>query len=180
MRVRDHKGGKGTPPRKPGADEISLWQDHVRDARPLPPGRKKVEKIPPPEKTKRRTEKPQAPVSRVQEKPRTSRELDRTTAEKLRRGKMEIDRTVDLHGLTADAARARLADTLRRAYGDGLRLVLVITGKGGQEGHVGVLKREAPLWLQAPPFADIVLRTVPARPEHGGGGALYVLLRRQR
>jgi DNA-nicking Smr family endonuclease len=88
---------------------------------------------------------------------------------------------LDLHGLTQAAAHKKLRETVVRAYARNLRCILVITGKGrGQDGGIGVLKKQVPLWLQESDLRPIVLKVEPAQPAHGGAGALYVLLRRTR
>lgn len=106
-------------------------------------------------------------------------EVDRRTDQKLKRGQYPVDFTLDLHGLTQTAAHDKLGATLRRGYTQGLRCILVITGKGRGEGQ-GVLRRKVPEWLAEEALRPIVLRFHAAQPEHGGGGALYVLLRRKR
>lgn len=106
--------------------------------------------------------------------------LNRRTEQKLRQGKMPIDGTLDLHGLTQDEAYSALVYRLTRAQAEEKRCILVITGKGRSTKSEGVLRRRVPEWLTMPPLRAIVLRGVPARPQHGGTGALYVLLKRQR
>ena len=64
-----------------------------------------------------------------------------------------------------------------RAAERGLRTVLIVTGKGRRDG-VGVLKSALPRWLNETPLPPFVLALSQARPEHGGTGALYVLLKR--
>ncbi len=111
------------------------------------------------------------------------REVDRRTDQKLKRGQYPVDVTLDLHGLTQEAAHNKLRSVLRRAQGQGLRCVLVITGKGRGAGGItgqGVLRRKVPEWLAEESMHTIVLRHHEAQPEHGGAGALYVLLRRTR
>ncbi|MBI3709742.1 MAG: Smr/MutS family protein [Proteobacteria bacterium] len=103
--------------------------------------------------------------------------IDRRTAERLRKGVIPIERRLDLHGLTEPAAHAALDRFVRGSWHDGLRMLLIITGKGRGEG---VLRSGVPRWLAAGEHAARVLRVSPARPQHGGSGALYVLLRRQR
>jgi DNA-nicking Smr family endonuclease len=109
--------------------------------------------------------------------------LDRGTARRLGRGRMEPQARLDLHGMTADRAHAALTGFILRARADGLRCVLVVTGKGraedGRHGH-GVLRRDTPRWLSVPPLADCVIGVFGAHARHGGGGALYVYLRRIR
>ena len=105
--------------------------------------------------------------------------IDRGTLERLRKGEIPIDRRIDLHGLTLDDAHAALDRFLTRAWLEGARMLLVITGKGGQAAS-GVLRTEVPKWLSDGAHTAKVLRTATAQPKDGGGGALYVLLRRQR
>ena len=87
-----------------------------------------------------------------------------------------IEARLDLHGLTHDQARATLEGFVRRAYADGLRAVLVITGKGTLGD--GVLRRFAPEWLRAPALQGLVAGVGEADRKHGGAGALYVALKR--
>ncbi len=72
------------------------------------------------------------------------------------------------------------------AHAEGVRLVLVITGKGrpgDADAHApqrqGILRHSLPHWLAAPPLVGRVLQIVPAHQRHGGGGAYYVYLRRR-
>jgi DNA-nicking Smr family endonuclease len=66
---------------------------------------------------------------------------------------------------------------LRRAWDEGYRAVLVITGKGVQGD--GVLRRRTPEWLAAAQLAHIVAGISEAHRRHGGEGALYVALKRK-
>jgi DNA-nicking Smr family endonuclease len=59
-------------------------------------------------------------------------------------------------------------------------MLLVITGKGSVAEGGGVLRRQVPRWLAAGEHVRRLLRLEQAQPRHGGSGALYVLLRRQR
>ena len=85
---------------------------------------------------------------------------------------------IDLHGYDQDRARAALEAFLHRAWDEGVRSVLVITGKGVQGD--GILRRRAPDWLAAPHLAAIVAGVSEAHRRHGGEGALYVALKRKR
>lgn len=104
--------------------------------------------------------------------------IDRRSAEKLRRGRLPIEGRLDLHGMTQDAAAGRLAAFIERAEAAGKRCVLVITGKGLASG--GILRDQVPRWLNQAPNRTRVLAFDYARPQHGGAGALYVLLKRRR
>lgn len=114
--------------------------------------------------------------------------LDRNSENRLRRGEMPIDARLDLHGLTQDRAARSLHDFVLDAYDEGLRCLLVITGKGRPrddsrpwyEPQAGILRERVPDWLREPGLRDKILRVVPAARHHGGDGAYYILLRRQR
>lgn len=115
--------------------------------------------------------------------------VDRGGEKRMRRGRLEIDGRLDLHGLTQDIALRTLRNFLSMAYRDGYRTVLVITGKGLKarerdsepwESHdePGVLKRKLPEWLGNSEFRQWVSGYAAAHVRHGGGGAFYVTMRR--
>jgi DNA-nicking Smr family endonuclease len=93
---------------------------------------------------------------------------------RLRSGRLEPEARIDLHGHSYEGAYRALVSFLIRAYGDGKRLVLVITGKGG------VLRPQLPLWLNGPELQDVVIGMREAHAKHGGGGAFYVALHRRK
>jgi DNA-nicking Smr family endonuclease len=100
-------------------------------------------------------------------------------ADRLKRGRLPIDATLDLHGLTQSEAHAAVQGFVARAAERGRRTLLIVTGKGRRDG-VGVLKSALPRWLNEAPVRDDILALAEARPEHGGSGAFYVLLRRRK
>ncbi len=112
--------------------------------------------------------------------------MDRRRFDKLRRGRLEPEARLDLHGMTAERAHAALTGFIRTAHALDRRLVLVITGKGRSDdgtlrpGRHGILRHSLPHWLAAPPLAALILQIAPAHHRHGGGGAFYVYLRRRR
>ena len=117
----------------------------------------------------------------------TSPNMDRKNFQRLVKGQMEIDGTLDLHGMTADQAKVRLLAYVSQSHAMGSRLVLVITGKGKHKGYDefqrpvnGVLRQSLPDWLRGPTLANKILQVSQAQPRHGGAGAYYVYLRRTR
>lgn len=88
-----------------------------------------------------------------------------------------LDVRLDLHGLDQDAARRVLHAFLVRAQAEGVRAVLVITGKGSLGD--GVLRRRTPDWLAEPALRPVVAGVSEAHRRHGGEGALYVALKRK-
>ena len=55
----------------------------------------------------------------------------------------------------------------------------MITGKGASFGSDGALKRAVPAWLATPTFRPLVSGHDHAARKHGGGGAIYVRLRKK-
>lgn len=115
--------------------------------------------------------------------------MDRKAYDRLKRGKLKPQGTIDLHGMTMDQAQPALMAFIMSSYAKDRRLVLVITGKGQGKrfddiGPIperpGILRRNVPHWLQIPPMAQVVLQVSEAHGRHGGGGAYYVYLRRRR
>lgn len=106
--------------------------------------------------------------------------LDRRKAERLRRGQLPIEATLDLHGLRQAEAHRRLERFLADSQAAGKRCVLVVTGKGVHKEQGGVLRANVPRWLNEAPNRARVLTFDYARQKHGGTGALYILLRRRR
>jgi DNA-nicking Smr family endonuclease len=105
--------------------------------------------------------------------------LDPNLVRKLRRGDFAVQGHVDLHGLTRDEAKRAVEDFLRRSRNAGKRCVLVVHGRGlHSRDQLPVLKDALRTWLSTARFARHVLAFATARPVDGGGGALYVLLRR--
>jgi len=88
-----------------------------------------------------------------------------------------MEARIDLHGMDQDRARAALEGFLLRAWSEGYRAALIITGKGTR--GEGVLRKRTPEWLAAPNLRDIVAGVSEAHRHHGGEGALYVALKRR-
>ena len=100
--------------------------------------------------------------------------------DRLKRGRIRPEATLDLHGKTRDEAHRILATFLARAQGDGRRCVIVVTGKGRIGEGGGVIRNEVPRWLNLAPNRGRILGFAQAQPRDGGAGALYVLLKRAR
>ncbi len=117
----------------------------------------------------------------------TAPRMDRRRYEKLRRGRMQPEARIDLHGMSVERAHATLNGFIASSHASGHRLVLVITGKGipgerpifGEQTR-GILRRSVPHWLAMAPNRERILHVAEAHRRHGGEGALYVYLVRQR
>jgi DNA-nicking Smr family endonuclease len=107
--------------------------------------------------------------------------LDPRVLRRLRAGDFAYQSHLDLHGMTAEEARAAVERFLVRAHRRGQRCVLIVHGRGlNSKDQVPVLKQRITAWLARGSWARLVLAFTSARACDGGAGALYVLLRRQR
>ena len=183
MRADDGKPRR----RKLTEEERTLWGWITRSVAPLrrqpvpataPPAAATPAKTRPasrPHPQSREKAPPQKPAPRLEP-------LDRRLKQRLARGREPIEARIDLHGRTQDEAHATLLRFLRKAQEDGVRFVLVITGKGARArdewSERGVLKRQVPLWLKLPEFRAYVVGFEPAHVGHGGEGALYVRIKK--
>jgi len=97
---------------------------------------------------------------------------------KLKRGQYRLEAEVDLHGLNVEAARRAISEFLELCRREELRCVRIIHGKGLSSRHKGpVLKHMVNRWLRQ---RKEVLAFTSTLPQHGGTGAIYVLLKRAR
>lgn len=156
--------------RRPKSDERALWRDAMRGVTRLHAGAAQEAAVEPP---------PSPPVAAPVEPPppassKLGTGIDRRSAQRLRRGQMPIEARLDLHGMTQAEAHDALARFVARGYAAGMRVVLVITGKSG------VLYSAVPRWLEEGDNRARILASTRAQAQHGGAGALYLLLRRQR
>lgn len=186
-------------------EERELWSRVTRSAEALHPSRKEIS--PAPEslaKPKIRSEKkpPSLPVFRVGQlagKPSKtthakapgpaerlaeySLRMDHKIYKRMTQGRLRPEARLDLHGMTLAAAQPELTSFIMSCHANGLRLVLVITGKGrGDHGPLptrpGALRHQVPHWLHRMPLAGLVQQVTAAHYRHGGEGAYYVYLRR--
>jgi DNA-nicking Smr family endonuclease len=109
--------------------------------------------------------------------------FDRDISRSLARGKLVPQASLDLHGMTLAAAERAVAGFLDNVAAEGLRIVLVVTGKGlrPDSGRMlgGRIRAEFLGWLNRADNRQRVRAVRPAHPRHGGSGAFYVLLRRR-
>jgi DNA-nicking Smr family endonuclease len=113
-------------------------------------------------------------------------QMDAKAYGKMTRGKLAPEARIDLHGMTLAEAHPELIRFILNAQSAGLRLVLVITGKGKRgpdhgpiPQRMGALRHQVPQWLRMPPLGPAILQVAEAHLRHGGSGAYYVYLRRR-
>lgn len=166
-------------------DDLALWRRTIRDVTPLParsvPHDKRDGVTADPRRATHSPSAPSAPptASHIREPSLDSLAgIDRANAERLKRGRHDVEARLDLHGLTQSEAHRVLSGFVIDSQAAGRRCVLVITGRGRPGG--GILRAAVPRWLAEPGLRRHVLGIAQAQPRHGGGGALYLLLRRTR
>lgn len=154
--------------RRVSDEERKLFEQDFREGRPIKPVTSKAAP-----KAKGRVSGPSG--------------INGATQDRLQRGTLEPDAKIDLHGMTEAAAYRVLSSFLLGARQRGNRLILVVTGKGNPRKEEsaswmtsphGVLKQMVPRWLNEPEMSALIASVRPAHVRHGGGGALYVYLRK--
>lgn len=178
-------------------DEAELWSSVARSIRPMhnphlplpDPAATPAPPLPDPPKQPAQS---RIPAFRLGEKPAPQPpapvpdllRMDARTHAKMTRGKLAPEARIDLHGMTLAEAHPQLIGFLLNAQSAGLRLVLVITGKGKAVHDpvprpIGALRHQVPHWLRLAPLSAVVQQVSEAHLKHGGAGALYVYLRRR-
>jgi DNA-nicking Smr family endonuclease len=172
--------------RRLGPDESALWARVMASVQPLP-GRSR-----PPVPAEAVSLTPAV----IQATPLVAKPLPRRAAvpgvtldagwdKKLARGLVAPESSIDLHGHTLASAHAMLDQGLSRAIARGDRVLLLVTGKpprpeAERPYSRGAIRAAVGDWIAASRHADRIAAVRPAHPRHGGAGALYIVLRRQR
>lgn len=128
---------------------------------------------------------PPAPAVKPRPAPPPADTLDANWDRRLSRGLVAPESAIDLHGHTLASAHARLDRGLEAAIARGDRVLLLITGKPprpeSERPHArGAIRAAVGDWLAASRHGDRIAAVRSAHPRHGGLGALYIVLKRQR
>lgn len=108
--------------------------------------------------------------------------LDGSWDKRLRSGDVEPDRLLDLHGMNLDTAWAAIDRCLDQAIARGDRVVLLVTGHhrpGDPPVQRGRIRAAVHDWLAASRHAADIAAVRGAHRRHGGGGSLYLIMRRK-
>ena len=158
------------------------WEDAMREVRPLKARKRAEEEQKAPRISPGLTQGPRITPPAYDGSDLTigdATRLDGKKATRLRRGKLPIEGTLDLHGMKVDEAYSQLIRYVERAYDQQRRCLLVITGKG-RGGGPGAIKQAFARWVNAPELRRFVLAVEQATAKDGGSGAYYVLLKRRK
>jgi DNA-nicking Smr family endonuclease len=174
-----------------GADEQALWARVTATIRPL--SREPVRKaaIEPPQPEPQEPPAPKSPKGRLWQRPAPptppaarpsiANNLDGSWDRRLRNGALSPDRVIDLHGHNLDRAWSAIDRGLEQAIAQEQRVVLLITGHarpGDPPVARGRIRAAVGDWLAASRHASRIVAVRGAHARHGGGGSLYVVLRR--
>lgn len=168
------------------AEEAALWARVAATIKPLSretpggqaaPNKPEIRQANQPPKPSPARRAKSAPTAQV----RLSTTLDGSWDKKLSGGSVSPDRVLDLHGMDLDRAWTAIDQTLEQAIGAGERVILLITGharSGGPSVQRGRIRAAVHDWLAASRHASKIAAVRDAHRRHGGGGSLYIILRR--
>jgi DNA-nicking Smr family endonuclease len=169
------------------ADEEALWAQVAATIRPL--SREPLKTLERPEQpgparsTRSAVDRPAPRTAEPVKSPPKPGTLDSNWDKRLRAGTVEPDRVLDLHGLNLDKAWAAIDRGLEAAIKSGERVLLLITGHarpGDPPVHRGKIRAAVHDWLAVSRHAPRIAAVRGAHRRHGGGGSLYIILRRNR
>lgn len=175
--------------RKLTPDEADLWARVTASIRPLSrvpieqenavvssPETKAVPPKPKPGPPPARRIPPPPPPRRV-----IANTLDGGWDRRLKGGTVEPDRILDLHGHNLDQAWEAIDRALETAIIRGERVLLLITGHaraGDPPVERGRIRAAVNDWLTISRHSSRIAAVRQAHRRHGGGGSLYLILRR--
>jgi DNA-nicking Smr family endonuclease len=169
-------------------EESALWAKVAATIRPLSRDSQKPNAVeaPSPEKPKSAPSRP--PADAVRQVPTKARPvaladktLDGSWDRKLAGGRANPDRVLDLHGMNLDTAWSAIDRGLDQAIARGDRVLLLITGHhrpGEPPVQRGKIRAAVHDWLAASRHANSIAAVRGAHRRHGGGGSLYIILKR--
>ena len=170
------------------SEETELWRKVTASIRPLSRDVAEVAAESEPEQAPEKPKSAKVAPPKIAKNQQIARPvrpgttLDGTWDKRLRTGSVQPDRTLDLHGMNLDSAWAAIDHVLEQAIGAGDRVVLLITGHhrpGDPPVARGRIRAAVHDWLAASRHAANIAAVRGAHRRHGGGGSLYLILRRR-
>ena len=106
----------------------------------------------------------------------------------MKRGKLQPEFILDLHGMNTVTAKKRSIEFIRLNYLNGKRLLLIITGKGKSlktsffenKSQIGIIRKSLKAWLYESDMRTKILGVVSSHIIHGGEGAFYIYLKKNK
>ena len=114
--------------------------------------------------------------------------IDKKKLSLLKRGKLQPEFILDLHGMNTVIAKKKSVEFLRSNYLIGKRLLLIITGKGRSSktsffengSQIGIIRKSLKSWLIESDMSTKILGIVSSHTNHGGEGAFYIYLKKNK
>jgi len=166
-------------------EEAELWARVTSTIQPLSREKTRPQLTESERKIPRRITAERPPVRTAEpplQRPVSAETLDGSWDRRLRNGSIEPDRVLDLHGMSLDTAWRAIDRSLDQATARGERVLLLITGHhrpGDLPVRRGAIRAAVHDWLAASRHASEIAAVRGAHRRHGGGGSLYVILRRK-
>ena len=109
----------------------------------------------------------------------------------IKKGSFHIDKKIDFHGKSLLESEEQFNNTIIESYNSGQRCLLFVTGKGlfksknHEESYKpklyhGIIRTSFVEWARSKKFSKYILSFEQASIEHGGDGAFYVYLRKNK
>ncbi len=152
-----------------------------------------IKKIHTKKKTKSTQEMENQPEQKTTHKPKYNLSFGEINKD-LKRGRIKVDRRLDLHGYSLIEAEERFKNEVIKLFNKNKRCLLVITGKGVHlkknetnfyendtpKLYYGRIKNSIIQWIQDESLKKYILTYQDAGIEHGADGAIFVYLRRNK
>ena len=108
-----------------------------------------------------------------------------------KKGSFHIDKKIDFHGKSLLESEERFNNVIIESYNGGQRCLLFVTGKGLFKSksyeesdkpklYHGIIRASFIEWAKSKKFSKYILSFEQASIEHGGDGAFYVYLRKNK
>ena len=109
----------------------------------------------------------------------------------IKKGSFHIDKKIDFHGKSLLESEEQFNNTIIESYNSGQRCLLFVTGKGLFKSknyeesdkpklYHGIIRTSFVEWAKSKKFSKYILSFEQASIEHGGDGAFYVYLRKNK
>ena len=102
--------------------------------------------------------------------------------------KIKKTRIFDFHGFSLDKANKTIEKLIKESYRDGIRKLIIVTGKGIHSDNeknpytsknLGILKYSLPDYIKNnPDLMELITEIKEADLEDGGSGAFYIFLKK--
>ena len=114
--------------------------------------------------------------------------IDKKKLNLLKRGKLQPEYILDLHGMNTVIAKKKSIEFIKYNYLNGKRLLLIITGKGKSTrtsfiengNQIGIIRKSLKSWLYESEMRIKILGIVSSHINHGGEGAFYIYLKKNK